>query len=51
MNIYFHVIKDSDVDAAEKAFLTATTKQGLTRLKGHRNVGGIRASNYNSISL
>lgn len=27
------------------------TAQGLTGLKGHRSVGGIRASNYNSIAL
>ncbi|OIW29618.1 phosphoserine aminotransferase-like protein [Coniochaeta ligniaria NRRL 30616] len=51
MNICFRVTKNGDVDASEKAFLAAATKQGLTGLKGHRSVGGIRASNYNSISL
>ena len=37
--------------AAEKAFLEEGIAQGLTGLKGHRSVGGIRASNYNSIPL
>ena len=36
---------------AEKAFLKEGTAKGLTGLKGHRSVGGIRASNYNSIPL
>ena len=51
MNICFRVTKGSDVDGAEKAFLKEATAQGLTGLKGHRSVGGIRASNYNSIPL
>jgi phosphoserine aminotransferase len=50
MNICFRVNKGGDVDAAEKAFLKAGTERGLTGLKGHRSVGGIRASSYNSIS-
>ena len=50
MNICFRVTKGGDVDAAEKAFLKEATAQGLTGLKGHRSVGGIRASNYNSIT-
>ncbi|KAJ0334572.1 hypothetical protein COL5a_000633 [Colletotrichum fioriniae] len=51
MNICFRVTKGGDTDAAEKAFLKESTAQGLTGLKGHRSVGGIRASNYNSIPL
>lgn len=51
MNICFRVVKGGDVDAAEKAFLKEGTARGLTGLKGHRSVGGIRASNYNSIPL
>lgn len=39
------------MDAAEKKFLNEATEAGLTGLKGHRSVGGIRASNYNSIPL
>ncbi|KAK3945040.1 phosphoserine aminotransferase [Diplogelasinospora grovesii] len=51
MNICFRVIKNGTVDESEKAFLKEATAQGLTGLKGHRSVGGIRASNYNSIPL
>lgn len=51
MNICFRVTKGGDVDATEKAFLKDATSIGLTGLKGHRSVGGIRASNYNSIAL
>lgn len=40
-----------NVDEAEKAFLKESTAINLTGLKGHRSVGGIRASNYNSIPL
>ncbi|KAM0285165.1 hypothetical protein ACHAQH_001594 [Verticillium albo-atrum] len=51
MNICFRVARGGDIDAAEKAFLKESTAEGLTGLKGHRSVGGIRASNYNSIPL
>ncbi|EON96680.1 putative phosphoserine aminotransferase protein [Phaeoacremonium minimum UCRPA7] len=51
MNICFRVTKGGNVDEAEKAFLKQGTEQGLTGLKGHRSVGGIRASNFNSIPL
>ncbi|KAA8634561.1 hypothetical protein SMACR_04494 [Sordaria macrospora] len=51
MNICFRVIKGGNVDEAEKAFLKESTALNLTGLKGHRSVGGIRASNYNSIPL
>lgn len=53
MNIVFRVLAGAGADngdAAEKAFLKEGTALGLTGLKGHRSVGGIRASNYNSIS-
>ena len=33
----------------EKAFLKAAEKRGLLQLKGHRSVGGIRASVYNAM--
>ncbi|KAK6833986.1 PLP-dependent transferase [Apiospora arundinis] len=36
---------------AEKAFLEKSKQQNLEGLKGHRSVGGIRASNYNAIPL
>ncbi|KAL4723255.1 Phosphoserine transaminase [Fusarium chlamydosporum] len=51
MNICFRVTKNGDVDGTEKTFLKEATAQGLTGLKGHRSVGGIRASSYNSIPL
>lgn len=51
MNICFRVSKGGNVDETEKAFLKQATGLGLTGLKGHRSVGGIRASNYNSIPL
>ncbi|KAK7967790.1 uncharacterized protein PG986_002067 [Apiospora aurea] len=51
MNICFRVIKGGDMDAAEKAFLEKSKQQGLEGLKGHRSVGGIRASNYNAVPL
>ncbi|KAM7220935.1 phosphoserine aminotransferase [Rhypophila decipiens] len=51
VNVCFRVSKGGDVDAAEKAFLAQGTAQGLTGLKGHRSLGGIRASLYNSVPL
>lgn len=35
----------------EKAFLKAAEDRGLVQLKGHRSVGGLRASLYNAITL
>lgn len=49
MNACFRVTKGGNVDEAEKAFLAGAVAKGLTGLKGHRSVGGIRASNYNAI--
>ena len=43
MNICFR-IRD---DATEKEFLNGAEARFLNGLKGHRSVGGIRASNYN----
>ncbi|MFI4942568.1 MAG: 3-phosphoserine/phosphohydroxythreonine transaminase [Burkholderiales bacterium] len=44
MNITFR-LKDA---AAEKAFLADAQAEGLDGLKGHRSVGGVRASLYNA---
>ena len=49
MNICFRVL-DGNADK-EKEFLAGAEKIGLTGLKGHRSVGGIRASNYNAVTL
>ncbi|EPE29878.1 PLP-dependent transferase [Glarea lozoyensis ATCC 20868] len=51
MNICFRVTHLESVDESEKLFLKGAVEKGLTGLKGHRSVGGIRASNYNSIPL
>jgi phosphoserine aminotransferase len=47
MNICFRIEGGEEV---EKAFLKGAESQGLMGLKGHRSVGGLRISNYNSIS-
>ncbi len=45
MNVPF-VLSDSNLDAA---FLKESALAGLTNLKGHRSVGGMRASIYNAM--
>jgi phosphoserine aminotransferase len=47
MNIPFTLRSDS----LDKAFLTGAEGNGLTQLKGHRSVGGMRASIYNAMPL
>lgn len=47
MNICFRV-RGGDA-TSEKAFLEGAEKRMLQGLKGHRSVGGIRASNYNAV--
>ena len=49
MNICFRVL-GGDAEK-EKAFLAGAETLNLTGLKGHRSVGGIRASNYNAVSV
>ncbi len=38
-------------EALDDAFLKETKAQGLTQLKGHRSVGGMRASIYNAMPI
>lgn len=45
MNVPF-TLKDADLDAE---FLAGATERGLVTLKGHRSVGGMRASIYNAM--
>ncbi|MDQ6955622.1 MAG: 3-phosphoserine/phosphohydroxythreonine transaminase [Mariprofundaceae bacterium] len=45
MNVPF-TLADADLDAA---FLAGATEKGLITLKGHRSVGGMRASIYNAM--
>ena len=47
MNVPF-TLKDSELDAD---FLKGAESQGLLQLKGHRSVGGMRASIYNAMPL
>jgi phosphoserine aminotransferase len=47
MNVTFH-LADASLDGA---FLEAAKAQGLLNLKGHRIVGGMRASIYNAMPL
>ncbi|KAL8757956.1 MAG: hypothetical protein Q9184_004065, partial [Pyrenodesmia sp. 2 TL-2023] len=49
MNVCFR-IRHGDA-AQEKAFLEYAESQLLQGLKGHRSVGGIRASNYNAVPM
>ncbi|MFT5502248.1 MAG: phosphoserine aminotransferase [Woeseiaceae bacterium] len=46
MNVPF-ILADSALDAA---FLEQSKAADLTNLKGHRSVGGMRASIYNAVS-
>lgn len=46
MNVPF-ILDDSELDAK---FLADSNAAGLTNLKGHRSVGGMRASIYNAVS-
>jgi len=51
MTIPFRIFKgEVACDAVEKEFLAEALKEKLTELKGHRSVGGIRASIFNAIS-
>jgi phosphoserine aminotransferase len=48
MNVTFEIAGGDD---KEKAFLAGAEQRGFRQLKGHRSVGGIRASIYNAVSL
>jgi phosphoserine aminotransferase len=47
MNIPFTLRSDT----LDKAFLSEAEANGLTQLKGHRSVGGMRASIYNAMPM
>jgi phosphoserine aminotransferase len=49
MNLPFR-IRGGD-ETLEKEFLKEAEKRQMMQLKGHRSVGGIRASLYNAITL
>jgi phosphoserine aminotransferase len=48
MNVSFN-IKDKDADL-EAELVKLATEQGMIGLKGHRSIGGLRASIYNAMS-
>ncbi len=49
MNVTFN-IRDKDA-ALEAELVKRATEQGMIGLKGHRSIGGLRASIYNAVSL
>jgi phosphoserine aminotransferase len=49
MNVSFN-IKDKDADLESKLVALAT-ENGMIGLKGHRSIGGLRASIYNAMSM
>jgi phosphoserine aminotransferase len=51
MNIPFRIGGLDGDEGKEKQFLVEAEKRGFVQLKGHRSVGGLRASLYNAITL
>lgn len=51
MNIPFRIGSPQGDENLEKEFLKAADAEGMIQLKGHRSVGGIRASLYNAITF
>ncbi|MCJ8746729.1 hypothetical protein PDJAM_G00145250 [Pangasius djambal] len=51
MNIPFRIGNSDGDEALEKQFLEGASKLGMISLKGHRSVGGIRASLYNAVTV
>jgi len=47
MNVTFHLPNE----ALEQEFISCAAQRGLVELKGHRSVGGIRASIYNAMPV
>lgn len=48
MNVPFTMAKGADL---EKQFIAEAAKENMLQLKGHRSVGGVRASIYNAMPL
>ena len=46
---HMNVVFRTPSDETDAAFLKAAETEGLVNLKGHRSVGGIRASIYNAM--
>lgn len=50
MNVPFRIAGEK-AEALEKEFLRVAEQRGFLQLKGHRSVGGIRASLYNAVTV
>lgn len=51
MNIPFRVGSSDGNEELENEFLKEATKVNMIQLKGHRSVGGMRASLYNAVTV
>jgi len=51
MNVPFRIGQGGGNDEVEAKFIKEASAAGMVGLKGHRSVGGCRASIYNSVSL
>nr|XP_033814386.1 phosphoserine aminotransferase isoform X2 [Geotrypetes seraphini] len=51
MNVPFHIGSAKGDECLEKKFLDEAAELGMLSLKGHRSVGGIRASLYNAVTV
>jgi len=51
MNVPFRIGRGSPDEELEEIFLKGASKLGMLQLKGHRSVGGIRASIYNAVTI
>lgn len=51
MNVPFRIGGSSGDEELEKQFLKGAEALGMQQLKGHRSVGGIRASLYNAVTI
>ncbi|KAJ6669583.1 hypothetical protein lerEdw1_000132 [Lerista edwardsae] len=51
MNVPFRIGSIKGDEALEKKFLDKAIEQNMLSLKGHRSVGGIRASLYNAVTI
>jgi len=51
MNVPFRIGSAAGNEAMEKDFLSKAEQEGMIQLKGHRSVGGIRASLYNAVTV
>lgn len=51
MNVVFRVGGKTGDESLEKAFLKGAEELKMLQLKGHRSVGGVRASLYNAVTI